>query len=95
MTNFLVGIVVGLSAATIVVIVWAPWRKVRAEQPLPETVESRILLGEDPDAIAREIDTRKSRSGGHDEWDTAELEALRSLDDPGPSGAGGSPSDTP
>ena len=82
MTNFLVGLVVGLSAATVVVIIWAPWRKVRAEQPLDETVESRILLGEDPQQIAAEIDTRTS-SEQHEEWKTAELEALRSLDDPG------------
>ncbi|MEZ5169532.1 MAG: hypothetical protein R3A49_02145 [Acidimicrobiia bacterium] len=86
MTNFLVGIVVGLSAAAIVVIVWAPWRKVREEPPLDETVESRILLGEDPDEIAREIDAQK-RPTEHDEWNTAEMDALRSLDDPGASGS--------
>ena len=46
---FVVGLVVGASIVTLVVIVIGPSRKVRAEPPLPRDVESKILLGQDPD----------------------------------------------
>lgn len=87
MTQFLVGIVVGLSLATVVVIIWAPWKQVRSARPLDETTETRILLGEDPTRIAEDLDRRVSerRPGTpHDEWDTGELRALRSIDEPEP-----------
>ena len=44
---FLLGVVV------LVLLVWAPWKSVRNEPPLPDDVETRLLLGEDPD-LARE-----------------------------------------
>jgi hypothetical protein len=47
--EFVVGIVVGASAAALIIIVLAPSRRVRAERPLPRDVESKLLLGQDPD----------------------------------------------
>ena len=47
--QFLVGIIVGASAAALLMIVIAPSRRVRAEQPLPPDVEMKLLLGQDPD----------------------------------------------
>jgi hypothetical protein len=50
-----VGVSAGLTAVLcfvvvltiiVVVLVIAPWRRVRAEPPLPEDVETRLLLGE-------------------------------------------------
>ncbi len=49
MLAFVVGIVVGASAAALILIVIAPSRRVRAERPLPRDVESKLLLGQDPD----------------------------------------------
>jgi hypothetical protein len=47
--EFVVGIVVGASAAALLMIVIAPSRRVRAERPLPRDVEAKLLLGQDPD----------------------------------------------
>jgi hypothetical protein len=47
-----------LSVVALLLIVVAPWRRVRAERPLPDDVESRLLLGESPDAIAKDVETR-------------------------------------
>jgi hypothetical protein len=48
-TQFFVGLVVGASAAALLMIVIGPGRKVRAEHPLPPDVEAKLLLGQDPD----------------------------------------------
>jgi hypothetical protein len=52
---FLLGVVV------LVLLVWAPWKSVRNEPPLPDDVETRLLLGEDPDAIAADEDAAERR----------------------------------
>jgi hypothetical protein len=49
----------GLSVVVLVLIVAAPWRRVRAEsRRLDRDVEARLLLGEDPEALAEELDQR-------------------------------------
>jgi hypothetical protein len=58
-------IIVGLALVTLAVIVVAPWRKVRAERPLPNDVETRVLLGESPrdiDAAMRSHEEANSES---------------------------------
>ena len=47
-------VLVSVSALLVVLIVVAPWRSIRQEPPLDDAIESRILLGEDPAAIAEE-----------------------------------------
>jgi hypothetical protein len=47
--EFVVGIVVGASAAALLMILIGPSRRVRAEPPLPREVETRLLLGQDPE----------------------------------------------
>ena len=49
MVAFVVGIVVGASAAGLLFILIAPSRRVRAERPLDRDVESKLLLGQDPE----------------------------------------------
>jgi hypothetical protein len=50
----------GLSVVVLVLIVAAPWRRVRAEsRGLDKEVEARLLLGEDPDELAQELDQRR------------------------------------
>jgi hypothetical protein len=46
---FVVGIVVGASAAALLFILIAPSRRVRAEPPLSREDETRLLLGQDPE----------------------------------------------
>jgi len=53
---FLLGVVV------LVLLVWAPWKSVRNEPPLPDDVETRLLLGEDPDQIAADEDAAEARA---------------------------------
>ena len=49
MVEFVVGIVVGASAAALLMILIAPSRRVRAERPLAPDVEAKLLLGQDPE----------------------------------------------
>ncbi|MGZ4690205.1 MAG: hypothetical protein ACXVKA_13965 [Acidimicrobiia bacterium] len=51
-------IVVGLALITLVAIIVAPSRRVRAERRLPSDVETRVLLGESPRDIAAAMDSR-------------------------------------
>jgi len=44
-----VGIVVGASAAALLMILIAPSRRVRSEPPLARDVETKLLLGQDPE----------------------------------------------
>ena len=53
---FLLGVVV------LVLLVWAPWNSVRNEPPLPDDVETRLLLGENPDQIAADEDAAEQRA---------------------------------
>ena len=46
---FFVGLVVGASVVALLMILIAPSRRVRAEPPIPKDVETKLLLGEDPD----------------------------------------------
>lgn len=49
----------GLSLLVLVLIVAAPWRRIRAESGrLDQDVEARLLLGEDPHQLAKELDQR-------------------------------------
>ena len=47
--QFVVGLIVGASTVALLMILIAPSRRVRAEPPLPKDVETRLLLGQDPD----------------------------------------------
>jgi hypothetical protein len=48
--EFVVGIIVGASAAALLMILIGPSRRVRAEPPLARDVATRLLLGQDPEA---------------------------------------------
>jgi hypothetical protein len=47
--QFVVGLIVGASLVALLMILIGPSRRVRAEPPLPRDVETKLLLGEDPD----------------------------------------------
>jgi hypothetical protein len=53
--------IVGLGALSVVLlalIVVAPFRRVRNEPKLDEEIETRLLLGEDPEELDRELSAR-------------------------------------
>ena len=50
-TGYILG---GAVLATLVVLV-TPWRRIRAEAPLSDEVQARLLLGEDPADIDRDL----------------------------------------
>ena len=56
------GLLFVLSVVVLVLLVWAPWKSVRNEPPLPDDVETRLLLGEDPDQIAADQDAAEARA---------------------------------
>jgi hypothetical protein len=51
----------GACLVALLIIVVAPWHKIRAEKPLPDEVESRLLLGDDPAMIAAEEEREGER----------------------------------
>jgi hypothetical protein len=62
-TNQWVAILVGAAClAALLVIVVAPWRRVRDEPRMRGDVEARLLLGEDPKEIALEEDEDDAES---------------------------------
>jgi hypothetical protein len=60
-TNQWVAILVGVAClGVLVVIVAAPWRRIRSEPRMSDDVEARLLLGEDPKEIAEEEDEEEA-----------------------------------
>jgi hypothetical protein len=55
-----IGGLCALSVIGLVLIVVAPSRRIREESRLDEEVQARLLLGEDPDQIDRELSGRAS-----------------------------------
>ncbi|HEX5615437.1 MAG TPA: hypothetical protein VFZ83_09825 [Acidimicrobiia bacterium] len=77
-SDFLVGVVCGLSLAGLLWIVIAPSRRARAETGLDPEVETRLLLGEIPD----DEDPPASESSEPEhprQYGPHELQALRRL----------------
>ncbi len=75
MAEFVVGFVVGAALMGILVIVIGPTRRVRAETGIDDEVETRILLGIDPEPqVASVVEITHPREYSND--DLAELESL-------------------
>jgi hypothetical protein len=53
-------ICVGACVVAIVLIVVAPWRRVREEPPLEPDLQARLLLGESPAEVAAEADAAEA-----------------------------------
>jgi hypothetical protein len=51
---WIVGLCV-LSAVVLLLIVIAPWKRIRDDSGIDDEIEARLLLGEDPDEIDRDI----------------------------------------
>jgi len=74
--SFFVGLVVGASIVALLMIVIAPSRRVRAEPPLPRDVETRLLLGEDPDEATIPPASSEDHPAPYSPQDLAELRRL-------------------
>jgi hypothetical protein len=76
--NQWVAIFLGIAClAALLVIVVAPWRRIRAERPLPDEVESRLLLGDDPAKIAKDEDEERDKPTSSPRADVVELDPER------------------
>lgn len=49
-----------LSVVLLLLIVVAPWKNVRRERELDEEAETRLLLGDDPEEIERDLAAREA-----------------------------------
>jgi hypothetical protein len=60
-----IAVVCGLSLLAFILILVAPWRWLSPSDPearrLDRDIETRLLLGEDPDRLAEELDARSAR----------------------------------
>jgi hypothetical protein len=54
-----------LSVVVLVLIVVAPWKRVRNETGLDDETETRLLLGEDPEEIDRDLAEREAERRTH------------------------------
>jgi len=75
-----------LAAVVLLLALLAPWRSVRDETPLPPDVEARLLLGEDPDRVASDVDATgpgpAAPSASPGTGDPGDLTDLSDLSDP-------------
>jgi hypothetical protein len=77
-TNQWVAILVGVAClGALVVIVVAPWRRIRSEPRMSNDVESRLLLGEDPKEIAEEEDEEEAEGPSGPRADVLDLDPER------------------
>ncbi len=77
-TNQWVAILVGVAClGALVVIVAAPWRRIRSEPRMSDDVESRLLLGEDPKEIAEEEDEEEAEGPSGPRADVLDLDPER------------------
>ncbi len=77
-TAFFVGLVVGGALVAIVLLVIGPTRRFRAEAPIDDEVETRILLGIDPEPeIAPVVEIAHPR-----DYTAADIKRLEDLSKP-------------
>jgi hypothetical protein len=77
-TNQWVAILVGVAClGVLVVIVVAPWRRIRSEPRIPNDVETRLLLGENPKEIADEEDEEIAEGPSGPRADVLDLDPER------------------
>ena len=63
--SLLAAVSVGACVLAIVVIVIAPWRRVRDEPRIEPDVQTRLLLGESPDQVAAEAEAAAADQRAH------------------------------
>jgi hypothetical protein len=81
MAGFFAGVVAGMAAVGLLLIVLTPSRRVRAEARLDREIETRLLLGVDPelDDTGFAKSEAPSSPDHQPDYDAAELQALRQI----------------
>jgi hypothetical protein len=54
-----------LSVVVLILIVVAPWKRVRSETGIDDEAETRLLLGDDPEEIDRDLAAREAERRAH------------------------------
>jgi hypothetical protein len=86
------GLILLVAVVVLAIIIIGSSRRIREEPPLDRTVETRILLGEDPARIAADLDAPPVIAEDPPELRTAEMQALREIgDDIAPAGSSPQP----
>ena len=57
-----IGAIAGVFAVSVTLLVLTAPRRVRDEEPLDEEVETRLLLGEDPESIERDLEEQEDET---------------------------------
>jgi hypothetical protein len=63
--------------AALVIIVVAPWRRIRSEPRIPEEVETRLLLGESSAKVAEQEDEEEREADEGPKADVLDLDPDR------------------
>jgi hypothetical protein len=80
MAVFFAGVVAGIAAVGLLLIVLTPSRRVRAEARLDREIETRLLLGVDPDLDEDGFaSSQPETTERHSDFGAAELQALRQI----------------
>jgi hypothetical protein len=78
MAGFFAGVIAGVALVGLILIVLTPSRRLRAEARLDREIETRVLLGVDPDAT--DADARNDeREHAHADLSAKELQELRRI----------------
>ena len=69
------GVAALLAVGIVVVVIAAPWRGVREEPPLDDDVQARLMLGEDPEEIEKDLEEEEAENAPVSDLHPAEDDA--------------------
>jgi hypothetical protein len=78
MAGFFAGVIAGVALVGLILIVLTPSRRVRADARLDREIETRLLLGVDPDARDSSLEPAPEQRE-HSDFGAKELQELRSI----------------
>ena len=81
MAGFFAGVIAGVALVGLILIVLTPSRRLRAEARIDQEIETRLLLGVDPEATDQHpvVDADASVDATHGDFGAKELQELRSI----------------
>jgi len=78
MAGFFAGVIAGVALVGLILIVLTPSRRLRAEARIDQEIETRLLLGVDPEAGDRAT-TEPDLEHAHADFGAKELQELRNI----------------
>jgi hypothetical protein len=82
MAGFFAGVIAGVAAVGLLLIILTPSRRLRAEARIDQEIETRLLLGDDPDLDDDDgfaTGEREDEPARRHDYGAAELQALRQI----------------